>query len=304
MSRRTAESNKAILTAWNKEKELVQEVKGTREWTSQQQKDILDKGKAYDENGIAFQGQHMKSVEKYPEYQGDPGNIQFLTRAEHLEAHDGDWRNPTNWHFNPVTKEKTDFGDGEFIQCEIIQLADPVNKTQIKPEIEKEVNVESVSSVSEGQKKAESNKKYESLHETVPPNNIEDITKQGFVPKLKSGLKTISKTIIEFPDKHPNAMKAIKGVGLFVATVAVATVKESSRSGSSNSEYGWSDDDRAEYENSYEDYPADQDTSESSERSSPDEHIVRGHGQRYHYKDGSVKWKDKDPYPRGGNIEE
>lgn len=304
MSRRTAESNKAILTAWNKEKELVQEVKGTREWTSQQQKDILDKGKAYDENGIAFQGQNMKSVEKYPEYQGDPGNIQFLTRAEHLEAHDGDWRNPTNWHFNPVTKEKTDFGDGEFIQCEIIQLADPVNKTQIKPEIEKEVNVESVSSVSEGQKKAESNKKYESLHETVPPNNIEDITKQGFVPKLKSGLKTISKTIIEFPDKHPNAMKAIKGVGLFVATVAVATVKESSRSGSSNSEYGWSDDDRAEYENSYEDYPADQDTSESSERSSPDEHIVRGHGQRYHYKDGSVKWKDKDPYPRGGNIEE
>lgn len=304
MSRRTAESNKAILTAWNKEKELVQEGNGTREWTSQQQKDILDKGKAYDENGIAFQGQHMKSVEKYPEYQGDPGNIQFLTRAEHLEAHDGDWRNPTNWHFNPVTKEKTDFGDGEFIQCEIIQLADPVNKTQIKPEIEKEVNVESVSSVSEGQKKAESNKKYESLHETVPPNNIEDITKQGFVPKLKSGLKTISKTIIEFPDKHPNAMKAIKGVGLFVATVAVAAVKESSRSGSSNSEYGWSDDDRAEYENSYEDYPADQDTSESSERSSPDEHIVRGHGQRYHYKDGSVKWKDKDPYSRGGNNEE
>lgn len=301
MSRRTAESNKAILAAWNKEQELVQEGKGTREWTSHQQKDILDKGKAYDENGVAFQGQHMKSVEKYPEYQGDPRNIQFLTRAEHLEAHYGDWRNPTNWHFNPVTKEKTNFGDGEFIQCEIIQLADPVNKAQIKPEIEKEVNQESVSEV---QKKAESKKKYESLHETVPPNNIEDITKRGFVPKLKSGLKTISKTIIEFPDKHPNAMKAIKDVGLFVASVAVAAVKESSRSGSSNSEYGWSDDDRAEYENSYEDYPADQDTSESSKRSSLDEHIVRGHGQRYHYKDGSVKWKDKDPYPRGGNIEE
>ena len=67
MSRRTAESNKAILAAWNKEQELVQEGKGTREWTYQQQKDILDKGKAYDENGVAFQGQHMKSVEKYPE---------------------------------------------------------------------------------------------------------------------------------------------------------------------------------------------------------------------------------------------
>ncbi len=91
---------------------------------------------------------------------------------------------------------------------------------------------------------------------------------------MKSGFKTISKTIIEFSDKHPNAIKAIKDVGLFVATVAVAAIKESSRSGSSNSEYEWSDDDRAEYEDSYDDYPADQDTSESSERSSPNEHTV------------------------------
>ena len=301
MSRRTAESNKAILAAWNKEQELVQEGKGTREWTPQQQQDILDKGKAYDEDGVAFQGQHMKSVEKYPEYQGDPENIQFLTRAEHLEAHDGNWRNPTNWHFNPVTKEKTDFGDGKFIPCEIIQLADPVNKAQIKREIEKEVDQKSVS---EGQKKAESNIKHESPHKTVPPNKTEDIAKQGFVPKLKSGLKFIGKTIVEFPEKHPKAVKAIKGVGIVVATAAVAAIKESSRSGSSNSEYEWSDDDRAEYEDSYDDYPADQDTSESSERSSPNEHTVRGHGQHYHYKDGSVKWKDKDPYPRGGNNEE
>ena len=301
MSRRTAESNKAILAAWNKEQELVQEGKGTREWTPQQQQDILDKGKAYDEDGVAFQGQHMKSVEKYPEYQGDPENIQFLTRAEHLEAHDGNWRNPTNWHFNPVTKEKTDFGDGKFIPCEIIQLADPVNKAQIKREIEKEVDQKSVS---EGQKKAESNIKHESPHKTVPPNKTEDIAKQGFVPKLKSGLKFIGKTIVEFPEKHPKAVKAIKGVGIVVATAAVAAIKESSRSGSSNSEYEWSDDDRAEYEDSYDDYPADQDTSESSERSSPNEHTVRGHGQHYHYKDGSVKWKDKEPYPRGGNNEE
>ena len=117
MSRRTAESNKAILAAWNKEQELVQKGKGTREWTPKQQQDILEKGKAYDEDGVAFQGQHMKSAEMYPEHQGDPENIQFLTRAEHLEAHNGNWRNPTNWYFNPVTKEKIDFGDGPFIPC-------------------------------------------------------------------------------------------------------------------------------------------------------------------------------------------
>lgn len=126
MSRRTAESNRAILAAWNKEQELVQKGKGTREWTPQQQQDILDKGKAYDDNGKAFEGQHMKSADMYPKYQGEPGNIQFLTRAEHLEAHDGNWQNPTNWYFNPVTKEKIDFGDGPFIPCKIIQLPEPI----------------------------------------------------------------------------------------------------------------------------------------------------------------------------------
>lgn len=302
MSRRTAESNKAILAAWDKEQELVQEGKGTREWTPQQQQDILDKGKAYDEDGVAFQGQHMKSVEKYPEYQGDSENIQFLTKAEHLEAHDGNWRNPTNWHFNPVTKEKTDFGDGKFIPCEIIQLADPVNKAQIKREIEKGVDQESVS---EGQKKAESNIKHASPHKTVLPNKTEDIAKQGFVSKLKNGLKSIGKTIVEFPEKHPKAMKAIKDVGRIAATVAVDAIKESSRRSSLNSEYGWSDDNnRDEYEDSYDDYPVGGDSLEFLERSSPDEHTVRRHGQHYHYKDGSVKWKEKEPYPRAGNKDE
>lgn len=45
MSRRTSESNKAILAAWNKEQELVREGKGTRDWTPEQQQDILDKEK-------------------------------------------------------------------------------------------------------------------------------------------------------------------------------------------------------------------------------------------------------------------
>ena len=70
-------------------------------------------------------------IEMYPEYQGDPGNIQFLTRSEHLEAHNGNWRNPTNWYFNPVTKEKFDFGDGPFIPCEVIHLPEPIIKPSI-----------------------------------------------------------------------------------------------------------------------------------------------------------------------------
>ncbi|HFI0564097.1 TPA: hypothetical protein ACGO35_001822 [Streptococcus suis] len=126
MSKRTAEASKAVRAAWKRERELVLQGTGTRDWTPEQQQDIFEKGKAYDENGVAFHGQHMKSVSSYPEYQGDPGNIQFLTRKEHLEAHDGCWRNPTNWYFNCVTKKKLHFGNGPYIPCKTIKLLSPL----------------------------------------------------------------------------------------------------------------------------------------------------------------------------------
>ena len=102
------ERNKAIRLAWEREQKLVSEGKGTRDWSQDQQKDILDpdKGKAYDENGRAFEGQHMKSAAEYPEYQGDPDNIQFLTREEHLEAHRGSWQNPTNWYYRKLKSSR------------------------------------------------------------------------------------------------------------------------------------------------------------------------------------------------------
>lgn len=121
------------MLAWEREQELVSEGKGTRDWSLEQQKDILDpnKGKAYDENGRAFEGQHMKSAMEYPEYQGDPNNIQFLTRKEHLEAHKGSWQNPTNWYYNPETKDFLDFGNGEIIPCKIIELTGSITNAKI-----------------------------------------------------------------------------------------------------------------------------------------------------------------------------
>ena len=134
MTRRTAEASKAIRAAWIKEQALVSEGKGTRDWTPEQQKEILELGKAYyhsdnpdDVNdGKAFEGHHMKSAEAYPEYQGDPDNIQFLSRSEHQEAHGGDYRNPTNGYFDPVTKITRDFGDNKYVPCEILKLSDPI----------------------------------------------------------------------------------------------------------------------------------------------------------------------------------
>lgn len=162
MSRRTSEASKAIRAAWQKEQKLVSEGKGTRDWTPEQQKEILELGKAYyhsedpdDVNdGKAFEGHHMKSAEAYPEYQGDPENIQFLSRPEHQEAHGGDYRNPTNGYFDPVTKITREFGDGKYEACEIIQLTDPIaqpaNKLQgssEKIDIRKEADTEKSSGV-------------------------------------------------------------------------------------------------------------------------------------------------------------
>lgn len=126
MSRRTALASKAVNEAWKNEQSLVQEGKGTRDWSPDQQRDILEKGKAYDENGKAFEGHHQKSVEKYPEYQGDAENIQFLSRAEHTAAHNGSFQNPTNGYYDPYTGETKDFGDGKYEPCEIIELTEPI----------------------------------------------------------------------------------------------------------------------------------------------------------------------------------
>ena len=128
MSNRTQGADKAIREAWKQEQELVRQGQGTRDWTPQQQRDILERGKAYDTNGKAFEGHHKKSVEKYPQYQGDPDNIQFLTRKEHIEAHGGSTQNPTNGFYNPSTGETIDYGIGPPQPNNTVNLSHPVCK--------------------------------------------------------------------------------------------------------------------------------------------------------------------------------
>lgn len=129
MSRRTAESSKAIRLAWQRERELVAHGQGTRDWTREQQRDILDGRSAHDEDGKAFEGHHMMSAEAHPELQGEPGNIQFLTRSEHLEAHGGAWSLPTRGYFDPVTHVTSPFPDGSCVPREPFNLSSPVTAT-------------------------------------------------------------------------------------------------------------------------------------------------------------------------------
>lgn len=304
MSRRTAESNKAILAAWNKEQELVQEGTGTREWTPKQQQDILEKGKAYDEDGVAFQGQHMKSAEMYPEYQGDPGNIQFLTRAEHLEAHNGNWKNPTNWYFNPVTKEKIDFGDGPFIPCKIIPLPEPVVKLNVEVENDKKSNVEAVedNAIKASQSAPIQRKK--------PKTAIVPKTKVGIGEHIKNAFSVGAKAVVEFPVKHPTTTKVLKGLGIAATAITAEALSELSKNNSSHSEYRNRDtDSKREYDSPEEledlvdDNYTNDDVSEPPDRPYTPNDVPAGK-QRYHYKDGSVRWKDKPSYHRGGKKDE
>ncbi|WP_290451976.1 MULTISPECIES: hypothetical protein [Bacteria] len=312
MSRRTSEASKAIRTAWLKEQELVSEGRGTRDWTAEQQEEILKLGKAYyhSENpddvndGKAFEGHHMKSAEAYPEYQGDPENIQFLSRPEHHEAHGGDYRNPTNWYFDPVTKTRRDFGSNKYEPCKIIGLSNPVVSTN--DVVHGRPEATEISS-RKGGKQREDNPPKKASASTVSIIKPSPKARKSFGERIMNAIE-IAK---DFGIRHPYFTRALKFVGMAAIAVGTEAIANSNRlsggglgatssddySGSSSSD-GYTDSlttDIFDDALSGRDYP--------DERSSPEEHTVQEHRQRYHTKDGVV-WKKKEPYQRGGNHDE
>ena len=95
------ERQNAVRKAWKNECERVKTGKGTREWTNEEQKELLDRGAIK-----GYEGHHMKSVSLYPQYAGEPSNIQFLTEEEHLYgAHRGSYHNLTNGYYDPYKEE-------------------------------------------------------------------------------------------------------------------------------------------------------------------------------------------------------
>lgn len=110
----------AVRHAWKEEQARVKEGLGTRDWTPSQQKEIIERGsvKGYD-------GHHMKSVSEYPEYAGEPKNIQFLTETEHFEgAHQGSYHNLTNGYYDPETQTMTEFEGDELREVPVNELSD------------------------------------------------------------------------------------------------------------------------------------------------------------------------------------
>ena len=304
------ERNKAIRLAWEREQRLVAEGKGTRDWSADQQKDILDpdKGKAYDENGRAFEGQHMKSAAEYPEFQGDPDNIQFLTRDEHLEAHKGSWQNPTNWYFNPDTKEFVDFGDNKPVPCAVINLSEPVCSSVIdsqnkgddlkEPSKAKAESTERVKPSRQENAAHHAETKLQSKTTVVPPEVHESFGDKVF---------HVFDAVREFSERHPILTGIVKWGGAAAAAIATVAVANNSSGGGGSSGDSGSDSSSSDLFNDYSGQADDSDDySDSSasrdypdERSSPREHDVSGYDRQQNGKTVHV-----NPYKRGGKHDD
>lgn len=61
---------------------------GTREWSEKEIDELLTNGKVK-----GYQGHHINNVKDHPSMAGDPNNIEFLNKTEHLDAHNGNYKN-------------------------------------------------------------------------------------------------------------------------------------------------------------------------------------------------------------------
>ncbi len=83
---------KAVRKAWREERRMVRETGvGTREWTRSERKELLETGRV-----TGYEGHHINNVEHHPSLAGDPNNIEFVTPAEHLDRHNGNFHNPSS----------------------------------------------------------------------------------------------------------------------------------------------------------------------------------------------------------------
>lgn len=122
------ERQKAVREAWCRERLLVSQGKGTVDWTAEQQKELMETGRVK-----GYEGQHMKSVNAYPEYAGTADNIQFLTHEDHLEAHNSGkekmgYHAATNGYYDISSRTMHSFGDAAPHAPETIDLSTPCCK--------------------------------------------------------------------------------------------------------------------------------------------------------------------------------
>ncbi len=301
MSRRTSEACKAIREAWGTEQLLVLEGKGTRDWTPEQQQSIIDKGKAYDDDGKAFEGHHMKSAEAYPGYQGHAKNIQFLSRTEHQEAHGGSYRNPTNGYYDPETHLTIDFGENIYVPCEVIALSNPVTCLRFNELIEEKSLERKPEKKDAEQRKAKKNvlPVSDKVGKEVMKKSKEVGHKSGFGIGIK--LRKAADAVIDFGVKHPTIVKVAKWSGLTVLSAYVGKAAYDSGKSNGGEDYSSASDSTDDYDSTPDELGSDDTAFErdyQEKRSSPREHTVSGYDRQRNGRSEHI-----DSYPRGGNKE-
>lgn len=107
----------AVRGAWKVEQTLARQNRGTRRWSVGQRAELLATGRVK-----GYEGHHMKSVKMYPQYAGNPQNIQLLTESEHLRAHNGNYHNPSNGYYNAQTKKMESFQQKELRPVPVMTL--------------------------------------------------------------------------------------------------------------------------------------------------------------------------------------
>ncbi|MBN2764673.1 MAG: hypothetical protein JXR41_16385 [Bacteroidales bacterium] len=122
------ERQKAVREAWQRERNLVEQGKGTVDWSVSQQKEIMKAGRVK-----GYEGQHMKSCSKYPEYAGTVDNIQLLSHEDHLAAHkNGNHKgyiSPTNGYYDSKSGQMTSFGSKAPQAPKVIELSRKTHKS-------------------------------------------------------------------------------------------------------------------------------------------------------------------------------
>ena len=125
----SAESDRraAVSKAWEREAALIKEGKGTRDWTPAQQKEILSTHRCK-----GYEGHHKLSVSQHPQQAGNPDNIQFVTRKEHIDAHQGNFRNDPQGRYDPKQKTIEKYENGKVKSEPQINLSKKLSDRNIK----------------------------------------------------------------------------------------------------------------------------------------------------------------------------
>ena len=221
--------DQAVQDFWDNERELIKQGKGTRDWTIEQQQTIMNIGKNGEElthakaptdvNGKTYEGQHMFSKNKYPEYAGDYRNIQGLTFDEHRKgAHgNGGTQSPTQGYYDEISGQMFDFTSGGIDSgyppvIDLTELADGITPTDRVNMSEKIPFYDELSTEQQIEMRRAEYVWRESGKSIDEPDFYKYVLKNNLdVPGTSDGfVKTISKNVISNADEQFGILENVK----------------------------------------------------------------------------------------------